>query len=108
MGVNLGSSWESDTLSLPIGEKRKMAWLREWLVIVLLALSVRAQDAPGGDSADAAGDAAEGKSGGEGDEEAWQYVEFLKSEINEKVEVILQKTLYEAREKKGFTVLEET
>merc|ERR1711915_1095460 len=113
MGVNLGSSWESDTLSLPIGEKRKMAWLREWLVIVLLALSVRAQDAPeadaaAADAADAAGDAAEGKSGGEGDEEAWQYVEFLKSEINEKVEVILQKTLYEAREKKGFTVLEET
>merc|ERR1711915_531812 len=103
--VNLGSSWESDTLSLPIGERMKMAWLREWLVIVLLALSVRAQDAPeadatAADAADAAGDAAEGKSGGEGDEEAWQYVEFLKSEINEKVEVILQKTLYEAREKK--------
>ena len=28
--------------------------------------------------------------------------------FSEKVEVILQKTLYEAREKKGFTVLEET
>ena len=47
---------------------------------------MRAQDAPeadaaAGDVADAAGDAAEGKSGGEGDEEAWQYVEFLKSEI---------------------------
>ena len=33
---------------------------------------------------------------------------FLKNEINENVENILQKTLYEAREKKGFTVLEET
>ena len=31
-----------------------------------------------------------------------------KNEINENVENILQKTLYEAREKKGFTVLEET
>ena len=28
--------------------------------------------------------------------------------FSEKVEVILQKTLYKAREKKGFTVLEET
>merc|ERR1719282_271810 len=50
----------------------------------------------------------DGGSGDEGVDEAWEYVEFLKSEINEKVEVILQKTLYEAREKKGFTVLEET
>ena len=33
---------------------------------------------------------------------------FLKNEINENVENILQKTLYEAREKKGFTVLKET
>ena len=31
-----------------------------------------------------------------------------KNEINENVENILQKTLYEAREKKGFTVLKET
>jgi len=92
-----------------------MAWLREWLCVLLLVLAVaQAQDEPeaaaDGDAA-AAGDdaaAAEGKSGGEGDEEAWQYVEFLKADVNEKVEVILQKTLYEAREKKGFTVLEET
>ena len=33
---------------------------------------------------------------------------FLKNEIKENIENILQKTLYEAREKKGFTVLEET
>jgi len=32
---------------------------------------------------------------------------LLKNEINENVENILQKTLYEAREKKGFTVLKE-
>merc|ERR1740124_1086790 len=91
-----------------------MAWLREWLCVLLLVLAVaQAQDdAPvEGDAAEgdaAGGDAAgaEGKSAG--DEEAWQYVEFLKGEVNEKVEVILQKTLYEAREKKGFTVLEET
>jgi len=95
-----------------------MAWLREWLCVLLLVLAVaQAQDdAPAeGDAAEgdaAGGDAAgaEGKSAedGDGDEEAWQYVEFLKGEVNEKVEVILQKTLYEAREKKGFTVLEET
>jgi len=92
-----------------------MAWLREWLCVLLLVLAVaQAQDEPeaaaDGDAAAAGDDAAadEGKSGGEGDEEAWQYVEFLKADVNEKVEVILQKTLYEAREKKGFTVLEET
>ena len=33
---------------------------------------------------------------------------FLKNEINENVENIIQKTVYEAREKKGFTVLKET
>jgi len=95
-----------------------MAWLREWLCVLLLVLAVaQAQDEPeaaadgdaaGGDAAGGDAAAAEGKSGGEGDEEAWQYVEFLKADVNEKVEVILQKTLYEAREKKGFTVLEET
>merc|ERR1711892_99099 len=90
----------------------------EWLCVLLLVLAVaQAQDdAPAeGDAAEgdaAGGDAAgaEGKSAedGDGDEEAWQYVEFLKADVNEKVEDILQKTLYEAREKKGFTVLEET
>jgi len=95
-----------------------MAWLREWLCVLLLVLAVaQAQDdapaegdaaegdAAGGDAAGAEGKSAEDE---DGDEEAWQYVEFLKGEVNEKVEVILQKTLYEAREKKGFTVLEET
>merc|ERR1711970_213934 len=53
-----------------------------------------------------AGDDAAGAE--EGDEEAWKYVEFLKDEVNEKVEVILQKTLYEARDKKGLLGLEET
>merc|ERR1711970_1418328 len=53
-----------------------------------------------------AGDDAAGAE--EGDEEAWKYVEFLKEEVNEKVEVILQKTLYEARDKKGLLGLEET
>ena len=60
------------------------------------------RDAEGDDAADA------GKSEKEGDEEAWIQVEFLKNEINEKVENILQKTLNEAREKKGLTVLEKT
>jgi len=92
-------------------------------VLLLVFGAVQAQDdaaaagdggAAGDGDAAADGDAAEGdaaaqgKSAEDGDEEAWIYVEFLKSEINEKVESILQKTLYEAREKKGFTVLEET
>jgi len=86
------------------------------VLLLVLAVAQAQDDAPAeGDAAEgdaAGGDAAgaEGKSAedGDGDEEAWQYVEFLKGEVNEKVEVILQKTLYEAREKKGFTVLEET
>eukprot|EP00092_Neocalanus_flemingeri_P032486 GFUD01035332.1.p1 GENE.GFUD01035332.1~~GFUD01035332.1.p1 ORF type:complete len:621 (-),score=246.52 GFUD01035332.1:464-2326(-) len=97
-----------------------MAWLREWLcVLLLVCVAVQGQDEAAADAegevagaegevAGAEGEAAEGKSAEDGDEEAWTYVEFLKSEVSEKVEVILQKTLYEAREKKGFTVLEET
>eukprot|EP00092_Neocalanus_flemingeri_P045097 GFUD01050238.1.p1 GENE.GFUD01050238.1~~GFUD01050238.1.p1 ORF type:complete len:614 (+),score=237.34 GFUD01050238.1:78-1919(+) len=97
-----------------------MAWLREWLcVLLLVSVAVQGQDEAAADAegevagaegevAGAEGEAAEGKSAEDGDEEAWTYVEFLKSEVSEKVEVILQKTLYEAREKKGFTVLEET
>jgi len=91
-----------------------MAWLREWLCVLLLVVAAaQAQDPPADDDAAAAGDAAGDDAAtrdaeGEGDEEAWQYVEFLKTEVNEKVELILQETLYEAREKKGLTVLEET
>jgi len=72
--------------------------------LLLVFVAVNCQDEA---AAGAEGEAAEGKSA-EGDEEAWTYVEFLKTDVNEKVEDILQKTLYEAREKKGFTVLEET
>ena len=87
-------------------------------VLLLVFKDVQAQDdadaaategaAAAKRDADANDAAAAGKSAEESDEEAWFYVEFLKNEINEKVENILQKTLYEAREKKGFTVLEET
>jgi len=88
-----------------------MAWFREWLWVLLFAVAVaQAQDAPAEGEAAAEGeaDAATRDAEAEGDEEAWQYVEFLKTEVNEKVELILQETLYEAREKKGLTVLEET
>jgi len=88
-----------------------MAWFREWLWVLLFVVAVaQAQDAPAEGEAAAEGeaDAATRDAEAEGDEEAWQYVEFLKTEVNEKVELILQETLYEAREKKGLTVLEET
>merc|ERR1712142_1250064 len=88
-----------------------MAWFREWLWVLLFAVAVaQAQDAPAEGEAAAEGeaDATTRDAATEGDEEAWQYVEFLKTEVNEKVELILQETLYEAREKKGLTVLEET
>ena len=41
-------------------------------------------------------------------EEAWQYVDFLKQEVAEKVEDILGKTLYSARELQGDLALEQT
>jgi len=41
-------------------------------------------------------------------EEAWKFVEFLKTDINGNIEDILQKTLYEARDKRGDGVVEET
>merc|ERR1719282_992641 len=50
----------------------------------------------------------DGGSGDEGVDEAWEYVEFLKNDITEKIENILQVTLYEAREKNSLTVLDET
>jgi len=80
----------------------------EWLCVLLLVFAtVHGQDEASSDEEQET-EVVAGKSADDGDEEAWQYVEFLKTEINEKVEVILQKTLYEAKEKKGFTVLEET
>jgi len=81
------------------------------LGLLLLGLVVvQAQDdaAAGGDgAAPAAGD--DGGAGGEdGPDEAWEYVEFLKDEVNEKIENVLQDTLYTAREKTGLTALDET
>jgi len=65
-----------------------------WLYL-LLASAVTAQDEEPTDSSD-------------GDEEAWQYVEFLKNDINGKVDDILQNTLYDAKDKRGEKLLEET
>merc|ERR1712013_515887 len=105
MGVNLSTSRACEIRIVDSDQtiESEMAWLREWLCVLLLVVAVaQAQDPPADD------DAAARDAEGEGDEEAWQYVEFLKNEVNEKVELILQETLYEAREKKGLTVLEET
>jgi len=41
-------------------------------------------------------------------EEAWDYVEFLKTDINENVEEILKKTLYEAKDKRVEGVVDDT
>merc|ERR1712013_182466 len=117
MGVNLSTSRACEIRIVDSDQtiESEMAWLREWLCVLLLVVAAaQAQDPPADDgdataAGDAAGDdAATRDAEGEGDEEAWQYVEFLKTEVNEKVELILQETLYEAREKKGLTVLEET
>jgi len=70
------------------------------LLSMLLWVSVRAQGEEEGSGED--------NSECEDCEEAWEYVEFLKTEVAEKVEDILQKTLYEAKERSGTLVLEET
>merc|ERR1712106_606526 len=41
-------------------------------------------------------------------EEAWQYVEFLKTDISGKVEDILQQTLFEAKDNRGERFLDDT
>merc|ERR1712128_70860 len=117
MGVDLGSSPDRelhtcDILVKKLGteaiQESNMVRQCSWLCVLLLVfVAVHGQDEAAAGAEGEAAEAAEGKSA-EGDEEAWQYVEFLKTDVNEKVEDILQKTLYEAREKKGFTVLEET
>jgi len=73
------------------------------LAIIFAGVGVHGQDEDGsGDAGD------DGGSGDEGVDEAWEYVEFLKNDITEKIENILQVTLYEAREKNSLTVLDET
>jgi hypothetical protein len=59
---------------------------------------------------DAPADGGSGEEGADAEEceEAWSYVQFLKDEVNAPLEVILQETLYEAKEKKGVTVLADT
>merc|ERR1712128_256744 len=117
MGVDLGSSPDRelhtcDILVKKLGteaiQESNMVRQCSWLCVLLLVfVAVHGQDEAAAGAEGDVREAAEAKSA-EGDEEAWQYVEFLKADVNEKVEDILQKTLYEAREKKGFTVLEET
>lgn len=59
-----------------------------WLLLLLVLLPVIAQDdAPADDGGD---DAGEGEEKCEECEEAWEYVEFLKIEVNEKVTETLQ------------------
>jgi len=67
------------------------AWL--WLCVILSSLGA----AVGQNSAGEKGADGEGK----GDEEVWEYVEFLKSSINEKLENIFQTTLYEVSVRGG-------
>merc|ERR1711892_584139 len=78
----MGISWR---------DSANMSVLTPCFVVLLLSVAANAQD---GETDDA--------------EEAWQYVEFLKTDINGKVEEILQKTLIEAKDKKGEGLLDDT
>merc|ERR1711892_1355150 len=78
----MGISWR---------DSANMSVLTPCFVVLLLSVTANAQD---GETDDA--------------EEAWQYVEFLKTDINGKVEEILQKTLIEAKDKKGEGLLDDT
>jgi len=84
---------------------RKENKMRRTTLIVVLFLSLASCQE---EAAEDAG-SAEGEGGEEEEcEEAWSYVEFLKEEVTTKLEVILQETLYEAKEKRGETVLADT
>jgi len=81
--------------------------LADWIcLLLLLSVGVQGQADDSGDGDGGSGDG--GPAAAAGDDEAWQYVEFLKTEVNQKLENILQVTFYEARDKKSLTVLEET
>jgi len=80
-----------------------------WLLLVGVALVWAQEDTaepPGteaADGGDGAGDGGDGEAaGGEEVEEAWQYVEFLKKDVIDKIENILQETLYTAKEKNSL------
>merc|ERR1711892_963484 len=78
----MGISWR---------DSANMSVLTPCFLVVLLSVAANAQD---GETDDA--------------EEAWQYVEFLKTDINGKVEEILQKTLFEAKDNRGEGFLDDT
>merc|ERR1711988_181364 len=80
--------------------------LPDWIFLLLL-LSVGVQG-QADDTSEGGGGSGDGGDSAGGDDEAWLYVEFLKTEVNEKLENILQVTFYGARDKKSVTVLEET
>merc|ERR1711892_364430 len=72
-------------------DSANMSVLTPCFLVVLLSVAANAQD---GETDDA--------------EEAWQYVEFLKTDINGKVEEIFQKTLFEAKDNRGEGLLDGT
>merc|ERR1712123_269738 len=72
-------------------DSANMSVLTPCFLVLLLSVAANAQD---GETDDA--------------EEAWQYVEFLKTDINCEVEEILLKTLFEAKDKKGKGLLDDT
>merc|ERR1712123_488708 len=72
-------------------DSANMSVLTPCFLVLLLSVAANAQD---GETDDA--------------EEAWQYVEFLKTDINGKVEEILRRTLFEAKDNRGEGLLDDT
>merc|ERR1712123_338251 len=72
-------------------DSANMSVLTPCFLVLLLSVAANAQD---GETDDA--------------EEAWQYVEFLKTDISGKVEEILLKTLFEAKDNRGEGLLYDT
>lgn len=79
--------------------------LKACLLLLLLANLTWAQEEASEEAAAAADNEVE-ESPQEDCEEAWEYLEFLKSEIKERVEQILQETLFEPRNLLEQTVAE--
>jgi len=73
--------------------------MQAWLVLVLVAAAAAQEEDAGEDPA------AETKAADDENDEAWKYIEYLRDDISDKTEKVLQDTLYTAKDQSGLSVL---